>query len=247
MLPWLLPDSPFPPTEQALDDPNGLLAAGGGLSPDRLIDAYRRGIFPWYNGDDGDPILWWTPSPRCISTPEQLHISRSLRRHIAANPLYVTLDQHFDTVMALCAAPRRAHEGTWISDDMRCAYQQLHTLNVAHSIEIWHGPPENNDLAGALYGLQLGQVFFGESMASPHSNGSKTALAVIKMLARRLGIALIDGQVSSPHLHRMGFELCPRQEFEQALSALIPGHTIDMPRPPWPRFALPVRDLISTF
>ncbi|EKF73618.1 leucyl/phenylalanyl-tRNA--protein transferase [Alcanivorax hongdengensis A-11-3] len=227
MIPWLLPGGDFPPTTSAQEDPPGLLAAGGDLSPERLLRAYSLGIFPWYDADH-QPILWWSPAPRCIFTPDTLHLSRSLRRHLNRTEQTFTLDRQFDTVMRLCAAPRSDGGGSWISEDMCQAYQQLHTLGYAHSLEVW----QDDELAGAIYGIKLGGVFFGESMVSPRTNGSKSALAALACLAPALGIALIDAQVENPHLMRLGARLISRQDFEQQLASLIPDH---VPPEHWPR------------
>src|SRR4051794_39794809 len=166
-IPWLGAQDPFPPVERALVEPNGLLAAGGDLSPERLLDAYGRGIFPWFN--DEDPVLWWSPDPRMVLFPRELHISRSLRRALRGGSFSVTLDRAFDAVVRGCAAPRDDHDGTWITTDMMRAYSRLAQLGHAHSVETWEGP----ELVGGLYGVAIGRVFYGEPMFSRRSNASK--------------------------------------------------------------------------
>ncbi len=217
---WLDParsDEPFPPPEDALREPNGLLAIGGDLSPERLVNAYSAGVFPWYNPDE--PILWWSPDPRTVFTPDTVHVSRSLRRAINREDYAVSLDLAFERVISACAAPRNGQRGTWLGPAMREAYQRLHRLGHAHSIEVWRA----RRLIGGLYGVALGRVFFGESMFSRETNGSKLALA---HLARELAarqFVLLDGQVGSPHLYRMGAFDLPRTEFRQYLEAAKPG------------------------
>ncbi|MDX1805307.1 MAG: leucyl/phenylalanyl-tRNA--protein transferase [Alcanivorax sp.] len=233
MIPWLLPGGDFPPTHDALADPDGLLAAGGDLSPERLLRAYCRGIFPWYDAGH-QPILWWSPAPRCVFWPEALHLSRSLQRHLRRTPLTFTLDHQFDAVMRACATPRADGLGSWISEEMCQAYGRLHQLGYAHSLEVW----QEDTLAGAIYGVKLGGVFFGESMVSPRTNGSKSALAALTCLAPSLGIQLIDAQVENPHLMRMGAQLIRRDYFEAQLTRLIPGNPAAENWPPtrwqWP-------------
>ena len=158
MIPWLEGRSPFPPPERALKEPNGLLAAGGDLSPERLLAAYRHGIFPWYG--EGEPILWWSPDPRMVLVPAELIVSRSLKKTLRNTPYEVRFDGAFDAVMRACAAPRPGQPGTWITDEMRAGYARLHALGYAHCVETWM----EGELAGGLYGVALGRVFFGESM-----------------------------------------------------------------------------------
>jgi len=171
---WLSPhDAPesFPPLEQALEDPAGLLAAGGDLSSERLLAAYRRGIFPWYS--PGQPVLWWSPDPRAVLFPEEFRVSRSLAKTLRNGGFSTSVDRDFPAVIDGCAAPRPASPGTWITSEMRSAYLELHRLGHAHSIEIYR----EGNLAGGLYGVRLGGVFFGESMFSRERDASKTALA----------------------------------------------------------------------
>ncbi|HAO00349.1 MAG TPA: leucyl/phenylalanyl-tRNA--protein transferase, partial [Halomonas sp.] len=199
MLPWLSSPHPsFPSTEQALESPNGLLAAGGELTPAWLVDAYRKGIFPWYS--DKDPILWWSPDPRMILLPAQFKRRRSLAKRLRHGGFSVTLDQQFIQVVEACAAPRKNEPGTWINPDMRRAYQRLHELGIAHSIEVHR----DGELVGGLYGLAMGPVFFGESMFSRQPDASKIALAYLAGAMQRHGGELIDCQMHTPHLASLG-------------------------------------------
>ncbi|MGB1239060.1 MAG: leucyl/phenylalanyl-tRNA--protein transferase [Pseudomonadales bacterium] len=213
MIPWLA-DNPtlFPDTNTALDEPNGLLAAGGDLSPARLISAYRQGIFPWYSEDD--PILWWSPAPRCVLTPQSVHLSRSLRKTLKKHAFTVTFDRAFTQVVAHCASSGDRAEGTWICEDMCHAYQQLHTLGHAHSVEVWSG----EDLVGGLYGVAINKVFFGESMFSTRSNSSKIALCYLAAQLAAWEFDLIDCQVHNPHLESLGAVEIDRTEFEHFLA-----------------------------
>ena len=205
------PESPFPPVDQALDNPPGLLAAGGDLSPARLVNAYRHGIFPWYSDDQ--PILWWSPAPRCVLYPWAVHVSRRLRRHYNQGRFRVTADQAFSPVVKACAAPRRDHDETWITADMFRAYVRLHDARIAHSVEVW----VDDELAGGIYGLALGQVFFGESMFSSHRDASKIALIALCRQLHRWDFVLLDCQISNPHLLSMGAEEISRADFQQHL------------------------------
>lgn len=213
---WIRPEDPpeaFPDVTQALSDPDGLLAVGGDLSPQRLLFAYRHGIFPWYHADQ--PILWWSPDPRAVLFPPQIHVSRSLSRLIARGGYTTSLDSAFAAVMAACAAPRpqQPEGGTWISSAMQAAYARLHRLGHAHSVEIWM----DGELAGGLYGIALGRVFFGESMFSRRTDASKLALVHLARQLEAWGYALIDCQVNSAHLRTLGSRLIPRREFLGAL------------------------------
>lgn len=213
------PESPFPATEEALDNPPGLLAAGGDLSPARLVNAYRQGIFPWYSDDQ--PILWWSPAPRCVFYPEDIHISRRLRRRYNQGVFALTCDREFEAVIEACAQPRFEHDGTWITQEMRLAYIRMHALGIAHSIEVWM----DGELAGGIYGLALGRVFFGESMFSNRKDGSKVALVTLCQQLKRWGFTLLDCQISNPHLDSMGAIEIPRTEFNQHLeSSSGPDH-----------------------
>jgi leucyl/phenylalanyl-tRNA--protein transferase len=213
---WLDPGAPFPSTTEVLDDPPGLLAAGADLSPDTLIRAYSRGIFPWFS--EGEPILWWSLSPRMVLRPEQFHLSRSLKKSLRQTPFNVTIDQQFEQVARHCAeTPRHGQPGTWITEEMQTAYCRLHQQGHAHSIEI----SLNGVLVGGLYGVCLGRVFFGESMFSHHSNASKAALYVLCLLAESLDLALIDCQMQTDHLASLGATTLGRDAFEHKLSQLV--------------------------
>ena len=211
---WLSPqDAPewFPPLEQALEEPSGLLAAGGDLSPERLIAAYRRGIFPWYS--PGQPVLWWSPDPRAVLFPEEFHCPRSLAKTLRNGGFSYSMDVDFAAVIDGCAAPRAASPGTWITSDMRAAYLELHRLEHAHSIEIWRA----GALVGGLYGVRLGGVFFGESMFSRERDASKAALARLVAVCRRNSLAVIDCQLPSRHLTTLGSRTIPRGQFQALL------------------------------
>lgn len=216
MLPWL-PTVPvrFPDPDQALDEPDGLLAAGGALTPEWLLAAYRRGIFPWYSDDQ--PILWWSPNPRMVLFPGELRVSRSLAKRLRNAGFEVTLDHDFAAVIAACATSREHHEGTWITAEMQDAYRALHRLGHAHSLEVWRG----GRLVGGLYGVALGGVFFGESMFSREPDASKVALV---HLARRLlaqGGGLIDCQMHTDHLARLGARDIARRDFIDYLERYV--------------------------
>jgi leucyl/phenylalanyl-tRNA--protein transferase len=189
-----------------------LLAAGGDLSPERLLCAYRSGIFPWY--EEGSPILWWSPDPRAVLEPGAVRISRSLRRRIARGDYEITVDRAFGEVIAACAAPRPKSEGTWITDDMIVAYAELHRLGFAHSFETWEG----GELVGGLYGLSLGRLFFGESMFSRASDASKVAFVYLAQLMVRWEFPLIDCQIPNAHLSSLGAVEIPRSEFLRILA-----------------------------
>ena len=211
---WLSPqDAPewFPPLEQALEEPSGLLAAGGDLSPERLIAAYRRGIFPWYS--PGQPVLWWSPDPRAVLFPEEFHCTRSLAKTLRNGGFSYSMDGDFAAVIDGCAAPRAASPGTWITSDMRAAYLELHRLAYAHSIEI----RRDGALVGGLYGVRLGGVFFGESMFSRERDASKAALAHLVAVCRRNSLAVIDCQLPSRHLTTLGSRTIPRSQFQALL------------------------------
>ncbi len=211
---WLsAQDAPewFPPLEQALEEPCGLLAAGGDLSPERLIAAYRGGIFPWYS--PGQPVLWWSPDPRAVLFPEEFHCTRSLAKTLRNGGFSYSMDRDFAAVIDGCAAPRAASPGTWITSDMRAAYLVLYHLGHAHSIEIWR----ETELVGGLYGVRLGGVFFGESMFSRARDASKAALAHLVAVCRRNSLAVIDCQLPSRHLTSLGSRTIPRSQFQALL------------------------------
>lgn len=217
MLHWLAdePGAPFPPTRQALAEPNGLLAAGGDLSSERLLNAYRQGIFPWYS--EGNPILWWSPAPRCVIKPARVHLSRRTRRRFNSGAYRLSLNAAFDDVIEACTEPRAGETGTWITGEMLRAYRHMHQMGHAHSLEVWLG----DALAGGIYGLLIGSVFFGESMFSRATDGSKIALVALCRLLQEAGVELLDCQVGNPHLFSMGAEDMDRLEFEQLLQALV--------------------------
>ena len=209
-LQWLDPhdiEAPFPDVEYALKEPDGLLAVGGDLSPSRLLNAYRHGIFPWYGKDQ--PILWWSPDPRSVLYPDRLKVSRSLRRTLHKNVFGVTADTAFHRVISHCAEPRQDGLGTWLTEEMIASYFRLHTMGYAHSVETWY----QGELVGGLYGLSLGRVFFGESMFSRRSDASKVAFARLVEHLKKWRYALIDCQIASAHLTSLGAEAIPRRDF----------------------------------
>lgn len=210
----------FPPLESALEFPDGLLAIGGDLTVDRLIVAYRRGIFPWYN--ETDPILWWSPAQRLVLLPDNLRVSRSLRKTIRKGKFTVTMNQSFRAVIEACAGPRITQNGTWINEEMQDAYTRLHQHGFAHSVECWH----EGKLVGGLYGITLGKVFFGESMFSLMTDASKVAFAHFVWQLKIWGYELIDCQVESQHLVTLGAATIPRQTFRALLDRFceLPGH-----------------------
>ena len=215
-LPFLEPKSlAFPPVEQALDEPDGLLAAGGDLSPARLEQAYRSGIFPWYS--DPDPILWWSPSARCMLNPAQAHTSKSLEKFMRKHEFQVTWDQAFEDVIRCCSDSRRKQVGTWITPEMISAYCQLHRKNLAHSVEVWM----DGELAGGLYGVSIGKAFFGESMFSLRTNASKIAFTYLARQLARWEFPLLDCQVYSDHVGSLGAKEVPRSDFLTILNKAI--------------------------
>jgi leucyl/phenylalanyl-tRNA--protein transferase len=218
MIAWLAPGDPptcFPPVERALREPSGLLAAGGDLSCERLIAAYRRGIFPWYS--PGQPVLWWSPDPREVLFPQEFHRSRSLTRTLRTRGFEYHVDRDFAAVIRACAAPRHASPGTWITTDMQAAYLELHRLGFAHSSEIWR----DARLVGGVYGIQLGRVYFGESMFSLEPDASKAALDGLVTRGLSEGLAMIDCQMPSPHLRTLGSRSIARAEFLARLTAAL--------------------------
>ncbi|GLQ31703.1 leucyl/phenylalanyl-tRNA--protein transferase [Litoribrevibacter albus] len=210
---WLDDNSyDFPSTEEALDDPNGLLAAGGDLAPKRLLNAYSQGIFPWFSEDE--PIMWWSPSPRCVLLPEQFYASKSLKKLFRQSKYSIRSNTCFDAVIEECSKERKDQNGTWITDDMKEAYNVLHHLGYAHSIEVFN----NQVLVGGLYGVAIGGIFFGESMFSKKSNTSKLALYALSEFMKNQNLLLIDCQVTSSHLVSLGAIEIQRAEFEKHLS-----------------------------
>jgi leucyl/phenylalanyl-tRNA--protein transferase len=216
MIPRLDPRdrSAFPPVHHALREPNGLLAFGGDLSPERLENAYRRGIFPWFS--EGDPILWWSPDPRTVLFPDRLRVSRSLRKRLRRQTFKVTTDRDFGGVIRGCAAPRDAHGGTWILPEMVIAYEALHRRGIAHSVEVW----QDGALVGGLYGVAVGGAFFGESMFSLATDASKVALVHLCERLTCWGFGLIDCQMRTEHLVSLGAVEIPRDELVRRLDTL---------------------------
>jgi leucyl/phenylalanyl-tRNA---protein transferase len=221
-LPQLDPDLPdcFPDPCGALTDPNGLLALGGDLSPQRLLNAYSRGIFPWFG--EGEPILWWSPDPRCVFRTEALNLHRNLRRQLSGRQWRLTVDHAFDDVIHACAAPRSGESSTWIMPAMIDGYARLHALGHAHSVEVWEG----QRLVGGIYGVAVGRLFCGESMFSAESGGSKIALIALADLLRGMDFPLIDTQVSNAHTLLLGALEVPRQDYLQDVELLtqLPGY-----------------------
>ena len=201
----------FPAVDHALRDPDGLLAIGGDLTIERLLDAYQRGIFPWFN--EGQPILWWSPDPRCVLEPSEIKISRSLKKRIRKNEYRVTYNKAFIEVLEGCAGIRNGIEDTWITNDIKFAYVQLFEKGYAHSIECW----QDDKLVGGLYGLALGKVFFGESMFSHATDASKVALVHLAQQLQQKEFRLIDCQVHSKHLQSLGAKPIHRDMFIQIL------------------------------
>ena len=202
----------FPSTDTALVEPNGLLAVGGDLSPARLLNAYRHGIFPWF--DEDQPILWWSPNPRAVVFPNQVYISKSMAKVLRKKTMHTTADQSFEKVISYCAnTTRSGQDGTWITEDMSNAYIELHRQGHAHSIEVWRG----TELVGGLYGIAIGNVFFGESMFSLCTNASKVAFINLCQQLQTWGYAMIDCQVSNPHLTSLGATEIDRPQFTQLL------------------------------
>lgn len=216
MLTWLKRDSlTFPALNKALHEPNGLLAAGGDLSAERLIQAYRHGCFPWFS--DGQPILWWSPDPRTVLFPDELHLSRSLCKVLRQNRYRVTFDQDFAAVINACSAPRAYADSTWITGDMRDAYLELHVRGLAHSVEVW----QDQELVGGLYGLAMGKLFFGESMFSRADNASKVGFATLVERLKAAEFVLIDCQMPTQHLHSFGARSISREQFAGYLSTFL--------------------------
>jgi leucyl/phenylalanyl-tRNA---protein transferase len=222
MIPFLGPTDPFPPVDQALDHPDGLLAAGGTLTMKRLVDAYKLGIFPWFN--EGDPVLWWSPDPRAVLVPARMHLSHSLKKRLKKNNFLITIDAAFTRVLDGCAAPRADDSGTWLTGQMRRAYTSLHVAGLAHSIEVWM----DGELAGGIYGVALGRMFFGESMFSRRTDASKIAMARIAAQLDRWGFPMIDCQLETDHLMSLGAEPMPRRQFVAEVARLV-----NEPEPSW--------------
>ncbi|MBL4607668.1 MAG: leucyl/phenylalanyl-tRNA--protein transferase [Pseudomonadales bacterium] len=215
-IPWLSDDNyDFPPAESALLEPNGLLAGGGDLSTKRLIAAYKQGIFPWYEEDQ--PILWWSPNPRAVLFPEELKISKSLAKTLRQKRFEVRFDENFEQVIRNCSAPREEEGGTWITEDMILAYCELHNKGIAHCVETW----QDGKLTGGLYGVSIGQVFFGESMFSFKANASKIAFVYLVKHLQANHFPMIDCQVGNPHLASLGAREIPLERFKKTIKAHI--------------------------
>lgn len=215
MITLLTSDLSFPPLDKALIEPNGLLAAGGDLSPERLLAAYSQGVFPWFNEDD--PILWWSPDPRMVLFPSELKVSRSLNKTLKRGGCDIRSDSEFSQVMQACAEPRKGQSGTWIHPEMVAAYVALHELGLAHSVEIWR----DDMLVGGLYGIAIGKMFFGESMFSRETDASKIAFVHLVRQLENWEFGMIDCQMRTSHLASFGAREIPRKEFSQKLDKLI--------------------------
>ena len=237
---WLTPQDPpsaFPDIGSAMSEPDGLLAAGGDLGTDRLLYAYRKGIFPWY--DDGQPILWWSPDPRCILTPGDYHIARRLRRTIPNSDVELTVNRSFTDVIRACAGPRRSQQGTWITPDMIGAFEALHNDGWAHSVEA----RREGRLIGGVYGIAIGKAFFGESMFSAETNASKLALLGLCQTLVRHDFEVFDCQVVSGHLLTLGARMIPRRDF----GAILESACADPVRfDSWPDEPMRVGELLGT-
>ena len=236
---WLAEDDPpgaFPPVADALREPDGLLAAGGDLGSERLLAAYRRGIFPWY--EEGQPLLWWSPDPRCVFLPGDFRLSRRLRRDLKRSTAEIRINTAFEKVVRACARPRRYHAGTWITKDMMKAYGVLHEAGWAHSLEVW----EDGLLIGGLYGLAIGRAMFGESMFSRKSNASKIALLLLDNMLDEGTFGILDCQVQSSHLVSLGASLMPRADFTKKLDELCEPIR---PFADWPDTPIPVTQLLN--
>jgi leucyl/phenylalanyl-tRNA--protein transferase len=215
VLKWLEPDEPFPPVERALKEPNGLLCAGADLSIERLLDAYRHGIFPWYSGRE--PLLWWSPDPRMVLYCDELKVSRSLAKNMRNKGYGLRVDSAFEEVIRACAEPRRQERGTWLGAEMRAAYLRLHRAGYAHSFETWRG----DDLVGGLYGVAIGRMFYGESMFSRATDASKVALCRLIEHLKMKGFPMVDCQMNTELLASLGAREIPRRAFLRRLTALV--------------------------
>jgi leucyl/phenylalanyl-tRNA--protein transferase len=223
LIPWLAADDSFPPIEQAVAKPNGLLAAGGDLSVARLVEAYGRGIFPWFN--EGQPILWWSPDPRMVLFPAEMKVSRSLAKTLRKASFEIRADTAFRDVVTNCRLPRQGQDGTWITAQMVDAYCEMHREGIAHSVETWR----DGKLVGGLYGVALGRAFFGESMFTHVTDASKVALVTLVRQLEAWGFGLVDCQMTTTHLASFGAREIPRAEFTRRLRELI--HYPPVPSP----------------
>ena len=235
MIPWLENGAPFPPLKQALREPNGLLAAGGDLSPERLLAAYQHGIFPWFSDDQ--PILWWSPDPRMVLFPQEFRLAKSLQKRLKRNEFLVSTDTAFSKVMQACAQTKREGQpGTWISQEIIDGYTRLHELGVAHSVEAWELTPEDESapkLVGGLYGVAIGRMFYGESMFSHRTDASKAAFAHLLRYLQTANFGLLDCQMKTAHLASLGAREIGRTEFIEQLNQLTAA-----PSPAWPSGSL---------
>lgn len=235
VIPWLRPHAPFPPLEKALSDPNGLLAASADIGPERLLEAYRHGVFPWYS--EGQPVLWWSPDPRMVLFVDEFKVARSLRKIVKAGRFEVRMDTAFRRVIEGCAlASRPGQLGTWITPDIVDAYCALHDAGHAHSVESW----QEGELVGGLYGVTIGRMFYGESMFAQVADASKVALVHLVAFLRSNAMPLIDCQQETQHLARFGARPIPRREFATRLTALV-----NSPEPPRSWRAVPASDVLA--
>jgi leucyl/phenylalanyl-tRNA--protein transferase len=223
MIPWLSSGAGFPPVEESLTEPNGLLAAGLELNPELILDAYCKGIFPWFN--PGEPVLWWSPDPRMVLHPSEFRMSRTLRQRIKRGGYEIRVDSDFGQVMEACAAPRQSQNGTWIGPAIRQSYTSLHDMGYAHSIETWI----DGELAGGLYGLAIGRMFFGESMFARRTDASKLALAHLCRQLEKWKFGLIDCQMETSHLASLGARPIRRTEFIQEVARLVELQPVPTP------------------
>jgi leucyl/phenylalanyl-tRNA--protein transferase len=238
MIPWLAAGQPFPPVRSALRAPNGLLAATSDITPERLLEAYAQGVFPWYS--EGEPVLWWSPDPRMVLFGREFRVTRSLRKTLAkaarSERVQVTLDRDFGAVMRACAEPRSDSAGTWITQDVLAAYGTLHARGLAHSVETWI----DGKLAGGLYGVSLGRMFFGESMFARAPDASKIALAALVRLLLAEGVPMIDCQQATRHLASLGGREIARHDFTAHLRSAVQQPSIE-----WARLTQPLNPLLA--
>ena len=229
MIPWLDDDTPFPPLDTALSEPNGLLVAGGDLTPQRILSAYRQGIFPWFS--PGDPILWWSPDPRMVLFPDEFRLSRSLRKRLKRSDFIVSINLAFESVMRACATtPRPGQNGTWITQEMLNAYVTLHKSGHAHSVECWDSA--TGHLVGGLYGVSIGKMFYGESMFSHATDASKAAFAHLIAVLQSQNAPIIDCQMKTDHLTSLGGRDIPRAEFTGHLTCATAQSPLQWPHGP---------------
>ena len=233
MIPWIKSARDFPPVDNALDEPSGLLCMGGNLEPETVLTAYSRGIFPWYSDDQ--PILWWSPDPRMVLFADELKISKSLSKTIRANKFEIRFDTAFAEVITACAEPRSPGLGTWILPEMQAAYMRLHQIGFAHSAEAWR----DGKLVGGLYGIAMGHMFYGESMFARETDASKVAFVALVEKLKADGFELIDCQQETRHLASFGARPIPRKQFTQRLQELITLNSDNSPTSYWKTTDLP--------